>query len=131
MSYNNTLQGTFDPPPTFAFAKAHVASNAPERGRYVPMSNSVKRPELQLHWFYSVDEGRQLELEVQTAQSKTVLFSVVADDADESLWCEFFVNGEVVQVPVAAIQNAFNMAREEVHSETWFERNVHSEPNGT
>jgi len=32
-AHNNTLQGTFDPSPTFAIAKAHVASNAPERGR--------------------------------------------------------------------------------------------------
>lgn len=33
MSPNNTLQLTFDPPPTFAIAKARVASNAAERGR--------------------------------------------------------------------------------------------------
>ena len=32
---NNTLQVTFDPLPTFAVAKAVIASNAPERGRYV------------------------------------------------------------------------------------------------
>lgn len=31
---NNTLQVTFDPLPTFAVAKAAIASNAPERGRY-------------------------------------------------------------------------------------------------
>ena len=30
---NNTLQVTFDPLPTFAAAKAAIASNAPERGR--------------------------------------------------------------------------------------------------
>ena len=30
---NNTLQVTFDPLPTFAVAKAVIASNAPERGR--------------------------------------------------------------------------------------------------
>jgi len=30
---NNTLQATFDPLPTFAAAKAAIASNAPERGR--------------------------------------------------------------------------------------------------
>lgn len=30
---NNTLQGTFDPLPTFAAAKAVIASNAPERER--------------------------------------------------------------------------------------------------
>ena len=29
---NNTLQVTFDPLPTLAFAKAVIASNAPERG---------------------------------------------------------------------------------------------------
>lgn len=32
--HNNTLQVTFDPLPTFAVAKAVIASNAPERGRY-------------------------------------------------------------------------------------------------
>jgi len=30
---NNTLQATFDPLPTFAAAKAGIASNAPERER--------------------------------------------------------------------------------------------------
>lgn len=30
---NNTLQVPFDPLRTFAAAKAHIASNAPERGR--------------------------------------------------------------------------------------------------
>ncbi len=33
MTPNNTLQVTFDPLPTFATAKAAIASNAPERGR--------------------------------------------------------------------------------------------------
>ncbi|WP_165742028.1 hypothetical protein [Candidatus Thiosymbion oneisti] len=32
--HNNTLQVTFDPLRTFAAAKARIASNAPERGRY-------------------------------------------------------------------------------------------------
>ncbi len=31
---NKSLQVTFDPPRTFAFAKARVASNAPELRRY-------------------------------------------------------------------------------------------------
>ncbi len=31
---NKSLQVTFDPPPTFAAAKAGVASNAPELRRY-------------------------------------------------------------------------------------------------
>lgn len=35
MSSNNTLQVTFDPLPTFATAKAAIASNAPERGRWM------------------------------------------------------------------------------------------------
>lgn len=34
---NKSLQVTFDPPPTFAIAKAGVASNAPELRRYVAM----------------------------------------------------------------------------------------------
>jgi hypothetical protein len=32
---NKSLQETFDPPRTFAVAKARVASNAPELGCYV------------------------------------------------------------------------------------------------
>lgn len=32
--YNKSLQVTFDPPPTFAAAKAGVASNAPELRRW-------------------------------------------------------------------------------------------------
>ena len=35
MPANKLLQVTFDPPPTFAAAKAGVASNAPELRRYV------------------------------------------------------------------------------------------------
>lgn len=31
---NKSLQGTFDPPPIFAYAKTVVASNAPELRRY-------------------------------------------------------------------------------------------------
>lgn len=31
---NNTLQATFDPLPIYSVAKAAIASNAPERGRY-------------------------------------------------------------------------------------------------
>ena len=37
---NNTLQVTFDPLPTFAVAKAVIASNAPERWRYATQGRS-------------------------------------------------------------------------------------------
>jgi len=35
LAANKSLQVTFDPPRTFAFAKARVASNAPELRRYL------------------------------------------------------------------------------------------------
>ena len=38
LSSNKSLQVTFDPPPTFAAAKAGVASNAPELRRWAPNS---------------------------------------------------------------------------------------------
>ena len=38
--YNKSLQPTFDPPLTFATAKAIVASNAPELRRYAPLRPS-------------------------------------------------------------------------------------------
>jgi len=37
--HNNSLQVTFAPPRTFASAKAHVAANAPELRRYVPIKH--------------------------------------------------------------------------------------------
>ena len=37
MKSNNSLQVTFDPPPTFAAAEAGVASNAPELRRCVSL----------------------------------------------------------------------------------------------
>ena len=42
---NKSLQVTFDPPPTFAVAKAGVASNAPELRRWAarPGSAIVRR----------------------------------------------------------------------------------------
>lgn len=41
MPPNKSLQVTFDPPPTFAVAKAGVASNAPELRRW--QENELKR----------------------------------------------------------------------------------------
>ena len=40
-THNKSLQVTFDPPPTFAAAKAGVASNAPELRRYAACASSV------------------------------------------------------------------------------------------
>jgi len=43
VTHNKSLQVTFDPPPTFAVAKAGVASNAPELRRYVALSDEHDR----------------------------------------------------------------------------------------
>ena len=54
------------------------------------------------------------------------LVHVVADDKDESLWVQVWVGETLVQMPIQIIQALLDRAKEEVHSETWFEQNVFS-----
>lgn len=88
------------------------------------MSQQPIRPEIELLWLSTVDQGRQLELSAVFGGQRHIIATVVADDKDESLWVELEVGHSLVQVPVDAFKKLLESAVGEVHSETWFERDV-------
>ena len=88
------------------------------------MKNTIVRPSIELLWFSTVDEGKQLELNCQVEGVSYQLANIIADESDESLWFEICVDGKIVQIPIATVQRALEAAAEGVHSEAWYERNI-------
>ena len=83
------------------------------------------RPESKLQWFGTVDQGKQLEIAVDVNGVAHVLATVIADEQDESLWVEFYIGSDIIQIPITQVQRALSLAIGEVHSEAWYERNVY------
>jgi len=48
------------------------------------------------------------------------LATIVADEADDSLWFEIYVEGKSVQIPLRIVQVALSAALEGVRSEAWY-----------
>lgn len=84
------------------------------------------RPETVLQWLGTVDAGRRLELFADIQGIGHALMTVVADEADESLWLEFEAGEHLVQVPVSRILEMLEAAPGEVLPESWYEKNVYS-----
>lgn len=87
------------------------------------MQKNILRPDIELLWLGSVDQGRQLELSTVIEGMSWPLATIVADERDESLWFELYIDGKTVQIPLALIQKALQAAPDGVHSETWYEAN--------
>jgi hypothetical protein len=87
------------------------------------MERKVVRPKIELLWFSTVDQGKQLELNAKIDGVPYPLATVVADEQDESLWLEIRVDDMIVQVPLATIHEALVAAPGNVHSEAWYEQN--------
>ena len=85
----------------------------------------VIRPETELIWLGTVDDGRKLVINTNNGNLSDDLITITADDSDESLWFEIVQNDQVVQIPLAVIKEALEIASE-VHSESWYEKNVYS-----
>ena len=88
------------------------------------MTRQAIRPEVELLWLSTVDQGRQLELSTRFGGLGHTIATVVADEKDESLWVELEVGDSLVQVPIDAFRQLLESALGEVRSETWFQRNV-------
>ena len=85
------------------------------------------RPEIESLWCSVVDGGMQLELSTIIGNVRHPLLTVVAEDADESLWVEVY-SGEVpVRIPLEAVRDALQAAVGQVHSETWYDKNLPAE----
>ena len=84
------------------------------------MKKTAIRPPIELLWLSTVNDGRQLEVNTQFGGYSHSLATVIADDADESLWLELYVGDQAVQVPLRVIEEAIEASVDGVHSETWY-----------
>ena len=89
------------------------------------------KPKIEFLWLGTVDEGKQLEINAEVAGQSTSLATIVAEDKDESLWFEIYVDENAVRIPLSTIQEALEAAKTEVHSETWYEDNVYPDIENT
>jgi hypothetical protein len=85
------------------------------------MQKNILRPDIELLWLGTVDQGRQLEFNTVIEGVSWPLATIVADEQDESLWFEVYVDGRTVQIPLALVQEALDAAPDGVHSEAWYE----------
>ena len=95
------------------------------------MGKSAIRPKIEILHLSTVSDGRQLELNAVFANMSNPLATIVADEADESLWFEVYVDDQPVQIPLELVRDALALAAEHVHSETWYERQGAYEPGET
>ncbi len=85
----------------------------------------IIRPTIQLRWFATVDQGKQLELITTIDEVEYILATILADDKDESLWFEVCVDDKIIQIPIEKVKEALDAAPSEVRSETWYEQNIY------
>ena len=89
------------------------------------------RPPITLSWLGTVSQGKQLELGATIDTENLILATIVADDTDESLWFELYIENQAVQIPLEAISKAIEAAKQDVHSEAWYEKNVYPSSEST
>ena len=87
------------------------------------------RPKTELLWFITVDDGKKLLINAEIDGISYDLITITADDKDESLWFEVEVAGSIVQIPIEQIKKAITSASGEIHSESWYEKNVYPDEN--
>ena len=89
------------------------------------------RPPVTLSWLGTVSQGKQLELGATTDTESVILATIIADDADESLWFELYIENQAIQIPLEVISKAIEAAKQDVHSEAWYEKNVYPNSENT
>ncbi|MBU6955937.1 hypothetical protein [Hahella sp. HN01] len=86
----------------------------------------IIRPKTEILWLGTVDDGKKLLITSEIEGVSYDPVTITADDEDESLWFEIVVNDYVVQIPISVVQKAIESASDEVHSESWYEKNVYT-----
>ena len=97
----------------------------------MPNDFETLRPKIRVDWVATPDQGRRLEISAESKGTAYELLSVVADEVDESLWIEFFVEGKCVQIPYSVLVDAVNIAPSGVHSEVWYEKHIYPKKDDT
>ena len=86
----------------------------------------IARPEPQVIWSSPVGDGFQLEISATIDGLLHQLVTIVADDQDESLWAQVSSGDTQVQIPLAVLRDALDAAVGQVHSETWYDKQLPS-----
>mgnify|MGYP001181015972 CR=1 FL=1 len=86
------------------------------------MAKNIIRPKTELLWISPVGDGFQLEISSHIDNVSYPLARIVADEADESLWFEMYIDEKVV-IPLANIHEVLESAPGNVHSERWYDKN--------
>ena len=73
-------------------------------------------------WASVHEEGMQLELWAEVEGARRHLVTFLGSEADETLLVELYSAGRVVRFPVAELEKAIASAKEQVHSESWYDR---------
>jgi hypothetical protein len=87
----------------------------------------IIRPEAELLSFGTVDDGKKLLINSVIDGISNDLITITADDNDESLWFEIVVENNIVQIPFELVKRAIERAPDDVHSETWYEKNIYND----
>ena len=66
--------------------------------------------------------GLSLEVSAEIEGAVWELFAVVADEDDDTLWVEFYVQDRLVRLPYAAVKDAIDIAPSRVFSGSEFHR---------
>ncbi|MFT3807993.1 hypothetical protein [Arenimonas sp.] len=90
----------------------------------VMKSNDPLYPAIEAIWAGPIGEGMQLELACEVAGVRTYFASFVADPDDEMLSLEINVHGQTVRIPLDQLEEWIAVARTDVHSEAWYDKNV-------
>jgi hypothetical protein len=83
----------------------------------------VIRPKTTCDCIDATNNGMHLVLSGEVDGLVHDLIKVVADESDESLWVQIYVNEAIVQIPYQTVKNMIEASIESVHSESWYEIN--------
>ena len=88
----------------------------------------LKKPKFNVDWtgHRTVPEdeegGLGLRLSAEVDNLIHELFTVVADNADETFWVEFYINDYAVRIPYDIVKKAIDIAPSRIFSFAEFER---------
>ncbi|WAW96321.1 hypothetical protein LGM68_05245 [Xanthomonas citri pv. malvacearum] len=80
------------------------------------------RPALSRLWSSEPDGGMSLQLSASIEGREHEVLTVLADPRDEALWVAVQAGSTRVQIPLAVLRKALDVASEDVHSAEWFAR---------
>ena len=87
------------------------------------MEGSSGLKEIKTTWASLHGKGMQLELSCEIGGREHYFASFIADEVDETLFLQLAVDGQLVSVPVSQLESLIAAAKQDVHSESWYDKN--------